>query len=301
MDPIMGIDVSHHQGPAFDWDAVKANDVQFALAKATESTDYVDETYQRNARQIADHGIVPGAYHFLWGAQPGQPTNGGDQARHFIDVVGKDGGLEGKLLAFDAERIRNGPKPRYRDVAAFVETFRHIAGDHPLLFYTGGWYWNGVLPNPDLDALGLQLWNAYYTNAENDGALRTIDRTVPGQAWRPRYGGFEKATLVQFTSQAKIAGVRVDVDLFQGSLDELRALTRTPAAPHPAKALVPIEQRPNFRRGWNAGIQSALAALGAVGLPAQHPIGPAYPAGFIAAKAALAEAVREMSLGDPDL
>ena len=39
--PVRGIDVSHHQG-SIDWQRVAADDVSFAIIKATEGGDYVD-------------------------------------------------------------------------------------------------------------------------------------------------------------------------------------------------------------------------------------------------------------------
>jgi lysozyme len=45
--PLRGIDVSNHQG-AIDWQRVAADDVSFAIIKATEGGDWVDKSFARN-------------------------------------------------------------------------------------------------------------------------------------------------------------------------------------------------------------------------------------------------------------
>ncbi len=79
--PIRGIDVSHHQGK-IDWQRVAANDVAFAIIKATEGGDHVDDTFAENLRQARAAGLAVGAYHFFTFCRPGA-----DQAKNFISVV----------------------------------------------------------------------------------------------------------------------------------------------------------------------------------------------------------------------
>ncbi|OBQ96355.1 MAG: lysozyme [Mesorhizobium sp.] len=79
--PIRGIDVSHHQG-RIDWPRVAADDVVFAIIKATEGGDYVDDAFAENLRQARAAGLAVGAYHFFTFCRPGA-----DQARNFISVV----------------------------------------------------------------------------------------------------------------------------------------------------------------------------------------------------------------------
>ncbi|WP_425374765.1 GH25 family lysozyme [Mesorhizobium tamadayense] len=79
--PIRGIDVSHHQG-RIDWQRVAADDVGFAIIKATEGGDYVDDAFAENLRQARAVGLAVGAYHFLTFCRPGA-----DQAKNFVSVV----------------------------------------------------------------------------------------------------------------------------------------------------------------------------------------------------------------------
>lgn len=79
--PLRGIDVSHHQG-RIDWRRVAADDVAFAIIKATEGGDHVDDAFAENLRGARAAGLVVGAYHFFTFCRPGA-----DQAKNFISQV----------------------------------------------------------------------------------------------------------------------------------------------------------------------------------------------------------------------
>ena len=82
--PVRGIDVSHHQGQ-IDWRRVAADDVAFAVIKATEGGDHVDDAFARNLEEARAAGLAVGAYHFFTFCRPGA-----DQAKNFISVVPQD-------------------------------------------------------------------------------------------------------------------------------------------------------------------------------------------------------------------
>jgi lysozyme len=82
--PLRGIDVSHHQKD-IDWQRVAADDVSFAIIKATEGGDWVDRLFARNLREARAAGLAVGAYHFYRFCRP--PA---DQAKNFIDTVPRD-------------------------------------------------------------------------------------------------------------------------------------------------------------------------------------------------------------------
>lgn len=82
--PVRGIDVSHHQGQ-IDWQRVAADDVAFAVIKATEGGDHVDDAFATNLREARAAGLAVGAYHFFTFCRPGA-----DQAKNFIAVVPRD-------------------------------------------------------------------------------------------------------------------------------------------------------------------------------------------------------------------
>lgn len=76
-----GIDVSHHQGD-IDWQRVAADDVAFAIIKATEGGDHIDDAFATNLSEARAAGLVVGAYHFFTFCRPGA-----DQAKNFLAVV----------------------------------------------------------------------------------------------------------------------------------------------------------------------------------------------------------------------
>ena len=76
--------MSHHQG-VVDWGKVAKSDVAFAILKATEGGDYVDETFARNLAGAEEARLVVGAYHFFTFCRPGA-----EQAANFLRVVPRD-------------------------------------------------------------------------------------------------------------------------------------------------------------------------------------------------------------------
>ncbi len=83
----MGIDVSHWQGTALDWPAIKNSGIAFAYCKATEGVGYTDPTFTLNESGAKSAGLPIGAYHFArYDSNPG--TNGADaEAKYFWSVA----------------------------------------------------------------------------------------------------------------------------------------------------------------------------------------------------------------------
>ena len=81
---VIGIDVSHHQGP-IDWATLSSAGIHFAFIKATEGRDFVDPQFRYNWREANAVGIPRGAYHFFSFCSSGRA-----QAEHFLSVVPPD-------------------------------------------------------------------------------------------------------------------------------------------------------------------------------------------------------------------
>ena len=60
----LGIDVSHWQGTAIDWAGVKSSGITFAWSKASEGTNYADDTFVTNQIKAVAAGVLIGAYHY---------------------------------------------------------------------------------------------------------------------------------------------------------------------------------------------------------------------------------------------
>lgn len=85
---VKGADVSHYQG-TLNWSTIKAGGLDFAFAKATEGTSFVDPDFSANWSGMKSAGIVRGAYHFYdAGVDPTQ------QAMHFLGELQAVGGIQ---------------------------------------------------------------------------------------------------------------------------------------------------------------------------------------------------------------
>ncbi len=114
--PVRGVDVSNHQGK-IDWPRVAADDVAFAIIKATEGGDFVDKSFARNLAEARAAGVAVGAYHFFTFCRPGA-----DQARNFIATVPRGASMLPPVV--DIEFGGNCPKrPSQEAFAAELQAF----------------------------------------------------------------------------------------------------------------------------------------------------------------------------------
>lgn len=85
---VRGVDVSHYQG-TIDWETLAAQDIDFAMIKATEGSGHVDERFLENWKAAGKTDLYLGAYHFF-----SFDSEGHRQAAAFIETVGS---LDGKF------------------------------------------------------------------------------------------------------------------------------------------------------------------------------------------------------------
>jgi GH25 family lysozyme M1 (1,4-beta-N-acetylmuramidase) len=198
---LTGIDVSHHQG-AVDWPKVATASYSFAVVKVSQGLGYEDPAWQANTQGAARAGLVVGWYHFL------ERGDGAGQAARFRSLIGPPAG---HLTAVDCETPGTKPDPAYEDVLEFVAEWARRSGGHPLLLYTGRWWWVGRIGDPPAPPGVAGLWNSQYNQ-------------LP---YRP-YGGWAAETVRQYTSAAAVPGVAGDCDCnwFDGTAADLASLTR---------------------------------------------------------------------------
>jgi lysozyme len=79
--PILGIDISHHQG-AIRWEELKSENISFVIMKATEGGDYKDPLFEVNWTSSKAEGYKTGAYHFYRFCKSGK-----EQAMNFLETV----------------------------------------------------------------------------------------------------------------------------------------------------------------------------------------------------------------------
>jgi lysozyme len=205
--PVLGVDVSHHQG-LVDWPAVKKDGVSFAYLKASEGGDHRDGRFQENWRAAREAGLAAGAYHFYTFCRPGAA-----QADNFLGALRKAPGLE-LPPAVDLEFVGNCAKrptkeELTRELADFTERVRSTTGRAPLFYVTGGYLraYRETLP------AGAAVW------------IRSVFAS-------PRWTYGNDWVFWQFSGRGKVTGIKgpADLDVFRGSREEWEAFLRAPGA-----------------------------------------------------------------------
>ncbi|MEK7256826.1 MAG: GH25 family lysozyme, partial [Bacteroidota bacterium] len=209
-----GIDVSHHQH-RIEWEAVAAQNIHFAFAKASEGVTLRDSFFLRNWLEMRRTGIKRGAYHFF------RPSySAGVQAQNF-------------LLCFD---IENGDLPPVLDVEV-------TDGVSPEDLRTGISTWLRMVETV------CQIKPILYTNQKFfNEYLAGHFENYP--VWIARYHPWRKPVLEtsqawnfwQYGNRGRLDGIGGDVDfnVFNGNMDELKAfcLAKQEPTPSPLRAAV---------------------------------------------------------------
>jgi lysozyme len=207
---VYGIDVSRFQGD-IDWQPVADSGVVYAYIQISRSVTDLDAKFEYNWRRAKEVGILRGAYQRF---HPGQdvPT----QAQIFLDRLTpyEIGDLPPMLDVEDADGL-TGP-----EIAAAVQQWMDIVEPalkiKPLI-YTGFYFWRDVVLGADLSSH--PLWIANYS-----ATCPLVP--APWTRW----------SFHQYSSQATIPGITantVDVNLFNGTLEDLAALAIQPPMPEP--------------------------------------------------------------------
>jgi MYXO-CTERM domain-containing protein len=198
---VPGIDVSEYQR-TIDWDAASTV-LSFAIARINDGH-HMDPQFANNWAQIKAHGLVRGAYQFY------EPTvDPGYQADVVVQAVGQLG--DGDLpVTLDVEWTTGTPN------AAAIQTWvdRVTAGTGKIpMIYTAGGYWNAYFST---EFGNLDLWVANW-----GVSCPSLPSSWTGfRFWQPGGGPVPG-----------IAG-NVDMDVFNGTLDELKAFASYGAGDH---------------------------------------------------------------------
>ena len=198
-----GIDISHWQG-TINWTKVAAAGKKFAFMKASESTDFVDNTYITNRQQAGAAGLYVGAYHF---AQPS--TGAGDaiaEADHFIDTATP---ASGDLIpVLDLERSGSLPQAALTAwVQAFLQRVNERVGVKAIIYVSPNFWRTYMGDTTWFGANGYDiLWVAHWTTGTTP--------IVPGGNW-----GGDGWTFWQYTSSGAVDGIsgRVDLNRYRGT------------------------------------------------------------------------------------
>ena len=201
---VRGVDVSAYQG-RIDWPTLAAQDVDFAYLKATGGSGFVDERFDDNLRGARKAGLLVGAYHFFSFESPGR-----SQAERIVATVPADDDL--LPVAIDVEHygdyVGDPPDPEAVRVqlTALVDALREHYGVEPVIYATQSAYARYVAGHFP----GTPIW------------IRSV--YAP-----PHLTDDRRWTFWQYSDHDRLDGYdgeepSIDVNVFHGDLDELRAL-----------------------------------------------------------------------------
>ena len=207
---VPGIDVSHYQ-PAIDWDAVVRSGFQYCFVKATEGAAAVDRSFARHWRDSRRAGLIRGAYHFFRPAV--SPLV---QASLFVRTVQRlqPGDLPPVLdLESPEDWLGIATGERAELALAWLEAVEQHLGVAPIIYLSPA-FASDTLANASPLAR-YRVWVAQYTMAEWPSIPK------PWKAWTFWQHGNDRTSGIS---------VPVDLNRFNGSRDDLKALT-VPAPP----------------------------------------------------------------------
>lgn len=230
---IYGVDAHTEYQAGLSVPSLPGEGYGFAIFKATQgATGYTAPAlFDSWVRQARSAGLVVGAYHWL------TSVSGAAQADHFINRVAATGyGPNEFLLCVDVEDTQN--PPTLQVLQAFFARMATRLPGKPIVLYTGQWWWDVAGRRWNGAALTPYLWLSKYVSGAGTGAAQYAK--VPASWWSPGFGGWSRATILQYTSNGTAAGITANVDLnaFDQDISVLRALA---SAGSPAVSATPKE------------------------------------------------------------
>jgi GH25 family lysozyme M1 (1,4-beta-N-acetylmuramidase) len=204
---VYGIDVSGWQGNV-DWQAQWNAGKRFAYVKASENLNYTNPYFAQQYNGSYNVGMIRGSYHF---ATP-NTSSGAAQANYFVDHGGGWSG-DGKTLpgALDMEYNPYGETCYNMSKSGMVSWILSFSNQYhartrkwPVIYTSTSW-WSQCTGNLGDFSSTNPLWVARYASSPG---------TLP-YAWTVY-------TFWQYSSSP------IDQDVFNGSIDRLQVLARTP-------------------------------------------------------------------------
>jgi len=217
METVPGVDVSYWNA-SVDWSEVSAAGMKFVFVKASEGESYVDPTFRKNWEGTKTAGMLRGAYHFFRSnADPGR------QADCFINALKATGDMGDLPPAIDLESNDGQPNQRVISRAkAWMDRVQSAVNKRPIIYSSQYFlqdHFSEPGGGPPAWVKDYPLWVAQYPK-----------RYTPGmQPGLPR--GWTQWRFWQYSDKGRVNGVidKVDLDLFNGSLEELYQFAGKPA------------------------------------------------------------------------
>lgn len=224
MATVPGIDVSYWNA-GIDWPKVRAAGQRFVFAKATEGDTYKDPTFDDNWRGAKSAGLLRGAYHFFrCNVDPKK------QAGNFIDYVKSMNDVGELPPVLDLETNDGQTKEKVISrVTTWVDVVEDAFNRKPIIYSRAFFlqdYFSEASGGPPSWAKDYPLWLAQYPDVYVEGS----------QPFLPR--GWFKWNFWQYSQTGRVNGInaKVDMNVFNGTLEELYRFAGASVDPNPTPA-----------------------------------------------------------------
>jgi GH25 family lysozyme M1 (1,4-beta-N-acetylmuramidase) len=227
----MGIDISHYQG-TINWGQVAADpkNIRFAFMKASEDTNYTDPTFNTNLAGAKAAGILAGPYHFcrLDSNSSDPVADGAAEANYFLTKIKSK--YQSNTYLPPVADIESWPTglttaalktltTSWTD--SFSDTIFNALGVRPLV-YTSQSKATSLFasPVPTEEPLWVAAWHTNGTASPPSNASVSPWSTWKFWQWSDDTTAYPaNGTITGFAS-----GIRVDRDVFNGSVAQLTAM-----------------------------------------------------------------------------
>lgn len=218
MTTIFGVDVSEHQD-GMSLKQAKREGIDFAILRLCDGT-YRDRTFRSHLADAESAGLLVSTYWYLRA-----PSEGSTIAQQ-VDVIDQQmGGRRDLGVWIDVESVSGNRKLLTGADVWAAKRELEKRGYHVPGIYSGAWYWEQMPGGePSMDGLGY-LWVSSY-GRNRTGAPRDLYDGDGGNAhpgWSYPLGN-RKPDLLQYGSNAHVAGRIVDINAYKGTRDQLAAI-----------------------------------------------------------------------------
>jgi lysozyme len=206
---VPGIDVSHWQS-VINWTQVRETGARFAVIKATEGTNFVDNRFTTNWREAKAAGLMRGAYCYFH-----PDLDARTQADHFVNAVNATNDRAELPPALDLEVANGVDKTQIISrVKVWLDRVEQRLGRKPFI-YSGisflETYLSEIGGAPPAWSKDYPLWLGWYPYNYTPGMKPRLPR------------GWFTWTIWQYSKDGQVNGINaeVDMDLFNGTLKNL--------------------------------------------------------------------------------
>ena len=218
MGTIFGVDVSEHQD-GMSLKQAKREGIDFAILRLCDGT-YRDRTFRSHLADAENAGLLVSTYWYLRA-----PSEGSTIAQQ-VDVIDQQmGGRRDLGVWIDVESVAGDRKLLTGADVWAAKRELEKRGYHVPGIYSGAWYWEQMPGGePSMDGLGY-LWVSSYgrnlTGAPRD--LYDGDGGDGHAGWNYPLGN-RKPDILQYGSNATVAGHIVDINAYRGTRDQLATI-----------------------------------------------------------------------------